>query len=175
LRRQWRAARETILAAVQQTPCASNYLAALEQQATVSQPADYYLWPRTPLGDIQGRTLQRVGASDFDVRVPYSRPALILKLLNTLRSQGRIPPDFSILDIACGDALILWQIKRRFPAACCFGVDCSKGQIDTHPFVEQAGVALYSVFIQHLFRRDGPGRFDVAMMNVAYPTSRTPG
>ena len=43
----------------------TNYLKSLEQLADSSDPADYYLWPRTPVNDLQGEILQRVGVTDW--------------------------------------------------------------------------------------------------------------
>jgi hypothetical protein len=146
----------------------TDYLASLERTAADSNLQGHYLWPRTPINDIQSKILQRVGASDYEVEVSYSRPALIIKLLRALIKKNLIPSDFSVLDIACGDAIILWQIKRAFPDSYCFGVDCNKGKISTHDMVQQDGVVLYNAFIQHLFQHDVDEPFDVVLMLNTY-------
>ncbi len=147
----------------------SKYLENLEQVSSKFDAADYYLWPRTPIGDsIQDRIVQRVGASDYEVTDKRSRPGRIIPYLDTLIKYNLIESGFSLLDIACGDAVILWQIKKRFPEAQCFGIDCNKGRFDTHQKVQQEGVRLFNVFIQHLFMTYPEIPFDVVMMLNTY-------
>jgi len=73
-----------------------------------------------------------------------------------------------VLDICCGDAIVLWQIKRAFPQAICYGVDLNKGRFDTHVKVQRDVVQLYRVFIQHLFRTHPDTPFDLTLMLNTY-------
>ena len=146
----------------------SEYLESLERESRDSDLQQYYLWPRTPINDIQSRIIQRVGVSDYRVDAPRSRPARIIEEIQTLREHNLIGPGFSVLDVACGDGIVLWQIRKIFADACCFGVDCNKGRIDTHEMIQRDGIRLYSVFIQHLFRKHAERPFDVVLMLNTY-------
>jgi hypothetical protein len=147
----------------------SKYLEDLEHICSKEDVAEYYLWPRTPIGDgIQDKIIQRVGVSDYEVTHKRSRSGRIISYLNTLIQHHLLEPGFSLLDIACGDAVILWQIKKAFPEAHCFGIDCKKGKFSTHSKVQQEGVQLFNVFIQHLFMTCPEIPFDVVMMLNTY-------
>ena len=146
-----------------------EYLRNLESLAAQSRLEDLYLWPRTPLGhDHQEKIADRVGVSDYDVDTPSSRPAMIIRQIRTLIRHGLIRADFSLPDIACGDAIVLWQIKKAFPRARCYGVDCNKGKFGTHDMVQREGVELFNGFIQHLFASDPSVPFDMALMLNTY-------
>lgn len=145
-----------------------EYLSRLERLCSEPSCEEYYLWPRTPLEDIQQKILERVGVTDYEVARSRSRPARIIRQLAALRKRGLIPADFSVLDVACGDGIVLLQIKRAFPAALCYGVDCNKGEIGTHAWVEREGIRLFRVFIQHLFQSRPERPFDVALMLNTY-------
>ena len=146
-----------------------EYLLRLEESAKDLKFSDFYLWPRTPIGDeIQEKIVQRIGVSDYELRNTTSRPVRIIRFMRTLIKQGLVPGDFSILDIACGDAIVLWQIKRAFPSASCYGLDCNKGKFPKHEMVQRDGVLLYRGFIQHLFRTQVEPPFDFAMMLNTY-------
>jgi hypothetical protein len=144
-------------------------LQALEARAAASDLADFYLWPRTPITDqIQDKIRERVGAADLELHHRRSRPRRILAHLNRLLQRGLLSPQFTVLDIACGDAAVLWQIKRAFPEAVCFGFDCHKGRFSLHERVQQDGVQLFRGFLQHLFERNISPPFDVVLMLNTY-------
>jgi hypothetical protein len=146
-----------------------EYLKNLEEVSLKSDPALYYLWPRTPIGnDHQDKILQRVGISDYEVHNRHSRSSKIIRQIEILIKTRLIKEDFSILDIACGDAIILWQIKKMFPKANCYGIDCNKGKFSTHSVVQSDGVQLFNVFIQHLFASPLEIPFDLALMLNTY-------
>ena len=144
------------------------WFAALEKQFAAADAEGAYLWPRTPIHDIQSKIKQRVGAGDREVDAPRSRPALILRQIAALQGAGLLPAAFSVLDIACGDALVLLQIKKAHPAAACFGADFHAGGIDTHAEVSAAGVGLHRALIQHLFRAPVAPPFDLVLMLNTY-------
>jgi len=146
-----------------------SYLRSLERMCKKFNPEDFYLWPRTPISDeIQLKIRERVGVSDYEVNNPHSRPYRIIFLIRKLQKYSLISGSFSVLDIACGDAIILWHIKNAFPESECYGVDSNKGKFPTHKMVQEAGVRLYNVFIQHLFRSKPPAMFDIVLMLNTY-------
>ena len=146
-----------------------QYLEGLEELAASGSLEDFILWPRTPIDDgIQAKIEQRVGVSDYQLDAPISRPALIIGFLKKLIQAGALPNSFSVLDIACGDGIVLWQIQKSFPNAACYGIDCNKGNFPAHAMVERGGVRLYKAYIQHLFRNDVRHPFDVVLMLNTY-------
>lgn len=146
-----------------------EYLRNLDVLAAQSRKEDLYLWPRTPMGhDHQDEIVERVGVSDYDVTNRRSRPAQIIRQIRTLIRHGLLREDFSLLDITCGDAIVVWQIKKAFPLAQCHGVDCNKDKFGPHNMVQLDGVGLFSGFIQHLFASDPPAPFDLALMLNTY-------
>jgi hypothetical protein len=152
---------------------ATQYLSDLEEEGAQSQYENLYLWPRTPLGpDLQTVITRRVGASDLDVNDPRSRSALIIGKLRALVAdpESGIDQRFRLLDIACGDAVVLWQIKRTFPQAICYGLDCNKGLFEPHAQAMEEGVLLYKAYLQHLFARPPADsrKFDVTLMLNTY-------
>lgn len=144
------------------------HLDQLQRQAHASDLSTLYLWPNTPIGDaIQERIREGVGVTDHQVKDRCARPARILRWVQRLVDNDLIPPAFSVLDIACGDAVILWHIKQHFPQAACYGLDCHKDEFPSHRVVQQVGVQLYRGFIQHLFAAACP-RFDLVLMLNTY-------
>lgn len=146
-----------------------QYLGRLEELANAENVADLYLWPRTPINDgIQNKIQQRVGATDYEILDSISRPATIIRFLRRLFAEGLIGSHFSVLDIACGDGIVLWQIRKSFLQAVCSGVDCNKGNFPAHSRVQSDGVRLYKGYIQHLFQADPDTPFDVVLMLNTY-------
>lgn len=161
--------------AVPATDWAGQYLSDLEQEGVGSPLEGLYLWPRTPVAegaDLQAVIKKRVGASDYEVDDPRSRSAMIIVKLRSLVADpdSGLGEDFRVLDIACGDAVVLWQIQRVFPDASCYGVDCNKGVFEPHAQVMKDGVLLYKAYLQHLFPRlpAGDRKFDVTLMLNTY-------
>jgi hypothetical protein len=145
-----------------------EYLKNLERVSAECHFEDLYLWPRTPLGyDHQDKIVQRVGVSDYDLE-GHSRPALIIQQIKVLIKHDLIARDFTILDIACGDGIVLWQIKKAFPKAQCYGIDCNKDKFGTHSMVQRDGVEIFNAFIQPLFTIHPEVPFDLAIMLNTY-------
>jgi len=146
-----------------------EYLTLLEKQDAGSDPDGGVLWPRTPIGgDHQEKILQRVGVTDRDIHDRGARPSMIIRQLEALRSAALLGQEFSVLDIACGDALVLWQIKRAYPQALCCGVDCYVDRFDTHAMVKRDGVRLFQAFLQSVVYQDVAVPFDVVLMLNSY-------
>ncbi|HMY54783.1 MAG TPA: class I SAM-dependent methyltransferase [Candidatus Obscuribacter sp.] len=146
-----------------------EFLTEVETAGDGCDLIDLYLWPRTPIGnEIQEKIKQRVGVNDYALSSRHSRPSQIIRFLRRLLKHGSIQPTASILDVACGDAIVLWQLKKAFPLSECYGVDCNKGQFESHKLVQQEGTKLYRGFIQHLFSRSLRAPFDIVLMLNTY-------
>lgn len=145
-----------------------TYLKYIEEQSAANGVSEHYLWPRTALGNLQAEAMFRVGVSDWREDDLRSRPAQIIKTLEQLLYNDLLDGDFTCLDICCGDAVVLWQIKRAFPKARCYGLDLNAGQIDTHKMVQEQGVKLFRATIQRLFADTPDVLFDVCMMLNTY-------
>lgn len=146
----------------------AGYLESVERLADGREPGDLYLWPRTPIDDLQGEIQRRIGFDDYQVGESRSRPALIIQQIELLIRDGLLANDFSIIDICCGDAVVLSQIKQAFPRAQVYGVDLLKGELETHERVQFGGVRLFKGFVQDLFRSDVETPFDLVMMLNTY-------
>jgi hypothetical protein len=147
-----------------------GYLAMLEADLDEAAAEKALLWPRTPLDarEYQQKITERVGVSDADAGDPRSRSYRLPNLIEELRRAGSIAEDFSLVDVACGDGLILIELKRRFPESRCFGIDLNAGVFPPHSTAEQLGVPIKRILIQDLFATPTPEQFDVVMMLNTY-------
>jgi hypothetical protein len=153
----------------------ASYFAEIEARGEGFEYEALYLWPRTPIGptDLQEVIARRMGgASDYDVSNPRSRSALIIDKLQELLADpaSGLTDGFRLLDIACGDAVVLWEVKKAFPHAECHGLDCNKGLFATHEGAMQQGVLLHKGYLQHLFVQAPANghRFDATVMLNTY-------
>ena len=146
------------------------HLAELEVRASSASDEEKVLWPRTPIddGEMQRIIGLRVGASDLQAHDSRSRPHRVARIVRALSRAGAIPSAPTVLDIACGDALVLLEVQRRLPAAACFGVDLHLGAFKPHQEAQQAGAILRRVLIQDLFDARPPEKLDVAVMLNTY-------
>lgn len=141
-----------------------QFLTYLEQEARKENVKDAYLWPRTPMSNIQAEIWARTGASDWnDFR---GRATDIIVTLQALIENNLLRRDFTYLDICTGDALVPWRVQRLFPFSRCFGVDLVEQE--THELVTRHGVRLFRIPIQTLFRKHDVERFDVVSMLNTY-------
>src|SRR4051812_43406666 len=81
------------------------YLRELEDRASDREAGDVVLWPRTPIEPekMQEIISGRVGAADDQTLHPRSRSNRIAAIAGGLADLGAIPPDATVMDIACGD------------------------------------------------------------------------
>ncbi len=122
-----------------------------------------YLWPRTPVGNLQAEIWRRCGASDLNMDDPCCRPRMIVDELKGMQTNGLLPQPFSVLDLCCGDGLVLVQIGRAFLDANCFGVDVL--HYPTHYTAQVRGqVTVYRVALQQVIASQPPCILDVAIM-----------
>jgi hypothetical protein len=147
-----------------------DYLAGLQQPIEPGSTDDVVLWPRTPieLQTIQSRIAQRVGASDRRPRHPLSRSFRVARIVHDLIAGGAVARRPIVLDIACGDAIVLTNVQRRNASALCHGVDLHVDAFPSHAAARAAGVRLWRVLIQDLFAAPPPRQIDVAVMLNTY-------
>ena len=148
-----------------------NYLSELEEIAKNSDLKNMYLWPRTPdTKTHQDKIIERVGVSDWEDKNPLSRPYKVIKELSKLLENNKLQNNFSIVDITCGDAIVLSRVKNAFPNAYAYGVDCFKDKFETHQACYKQGIKIYNGYIQDMFNINLPEyvRFDVAVMFNSY-------
>ena len=122
----------------------------------------YYRWPRTPVGNIQAEIWRRCGASDWNMKHPNCRTGAILRTLQDMTENGLLPRPFSVLDLCCGDGVILHHIARQFIPALCFGADLLR--YPAHRDAERAGVAFYHAPLQEIVDSEPPQLVDVCIM-----------
>ena len=119
------------------------------------------LWPDTPAHDIQAAITRRVGASDLVLDDVRCRSRTIIHALRNLLSRGVLAGQPVILDVCCGDGIILWQLKRAMPHAYCYGIDIRR--YDWHDIVKRAGVHIWPVPLQRLVQSAPPTRLDITL------------
>lgn len=140
-----------------------QYLARLAEKRRGNECADVYLWPRTPIANIQAEIWSRCGHTD------YTKLGRVGPILNTLRElilNKLLRDDFTYLDICTGDALIPWQVKREFPYSTCYGIDILLR--DAQRLAITQGVQLYQVALQDLLTDNDVELFDVVSMLNTY-------
>lgn len=145
------------------------FLAKIENVGHREKFDSLYLWPRTPMTPHhQDKILERVGATDYDINNPRSRSHSIVTQLQKFIAQGKLDEDFNIVDLCCGDAIVLGMVKSSFPQAFCAGVDCLKGKFETHKMVIDNGVDLYYGFLQNFLDYSPDKKIDVLLMLNTY-------
>lgn len=145
----------------------NEWLQGLENEYRDTPLNDVVLWKGSVRHDMQSTIAQMQGATDLESS-ELSRPNMIVPRLGYMVSEKLLPHDFSVIDIACGDGLILQAIKKSFPQSRCYGIDINKGNVDEHRMVQAMGVELYRIPIQGLFDRVPEEMFDISMMLNTY-------
>ena len=146
----------------------NRYFMKLAADSAFLSKPDYYLWPRTPTANLQAEIWQRVGVSDHMMYDCRSRPSKIIRMLHQLIDNKLLREDFNLLDICCGDAVILTHIQRSFPDAHCYGIDLNAWEYADHSDAFEEGVELYAIPMQILFQRPAPVQLDVCVMLNTY-------
>jgi len=137
-----------------------EWLEQLERESRGVSVGEVELWPETPYYGLQTRIQEAQGASDTEVSNPRSRPYQIVAALRERVLGGYIPNNFTLLDICCGDGLILRAIHEEFPDAICMGVDMNVGSI----FNYDRDIRVYRIPLQSLVGSVPETRLDVTMM-----------
>ncbi len=144
-----------------------QYLEKIENMSKNVNMEDMYLWPNTPIGESdQSIICERCGASDYDYKNKNSRSYKIIKSLKLLIHNGF--NGGGVIDITCGDAIIISEIKKAFPFLDVYGIDCAKEHFIYGKKILTSGVKLYKGYIQHLFASTPKQKFDVAIMLNSY-------
>ena len=130
-------------------------------------PKDYLLWPNTPITtkEIQEKIKQRYGIED-SIMFQNSRPSIIIKEINNLINENKLDNNFEILDICCGDGLILSEINNKFEDSSCYGFDINKGKFESHHYIKK--VKFFYGFIQELFNFNFEKKIDITIMLNTY-------
>ena len=141
----------------------AEYLERLAQKTAERETEDAYLWPRTPIANIQAEIWSRCGHTD------YTKLGRVGPILNTLRElivNKLLRDEFTYLDMCTGDALIPWQVKREFPFATCYAIDIVPR--NARRLATTQGVQLYQVALQDLLIDHDVEPFDVVSMLNTY-------
>jgi len=140
----------------------SEWLMALEEREADALQS-YYRWPKTPVGNIQAEIWRRVGASDWNLKHPDCRARNILNTLQDLWANSLLPQPFTVLDLCCGDGVVLTQIGREFLEARCYGADLLR--YPEHRIGEtRGGCAFYRAPLQEIVASKPPHAIDVCIM-----------
>ena len=145
-----------------------NFLSNLENESMKEDLESFYLWPETPINHLQTEIKSKQGYSDYEVDKTNSRPSIIINKITRMIEDKKIPDNFSILDICCGDGIVLQQIKKSFPKAKVFGTDILKDKIPEHKDIQEDGVELYLILLQKLVESKPDFKFDIVMMLNTY-------
>ena len=140
----------------------NRWLAGLQLADDDDGYLDHYRWPRTPVGNLQAEIWRRVGASDWNVLHPDCRAWNIMDTLNQLVTNKLLHKRFTVLDICCGDGVVLDQLTNLHASPRCFGVDLL--HYPQHEDAYRNGVAFYRVPLQRLVESEPPGVIDVGIM-----------
>ncbi len=135
------------------------FLKYLESKANSDE--EKILWPDTPVekdNDLQEQIFNSCGVRDVDAFNKKSRTYKISKaILQICEKEGG--ESISIIDICCGDGLVLLGLKKRFPLLKAYGLDLNKGVFSSHKECEENGVEIYKGYIQDLFNSENANRF----------------
>ena len=136
-----------------------EWLAGLEEH----REGTAYLWPKTPVANIQAEIWRRTGASDLNMSNPNCRATNIVHTLHELTANYLLPRPFTVLDLCCGDGLVLAQIGRTFLQAQCYGADLQR--YPEHRIGEtRGGCAFYRAPLQGVVGSKPPAVIDVCLM-----------
>lgn len=151
-----------------------RYLDKLEKMGDIRNVDDYYLWPRTEIqdGTMQNKIERICGAKDSESQNPSSRSYEVIAAISELIGQKELRKDFNLLDITCGDGVVLLKLKERFPDMSAYGIDCLKDVFVTHSLCYEGGVKIYRGFLQDIFNKanidDEVPIFDCVIMLNTY-------
>lgn len=151
---------------------AEKYLKAIQESGKSSKLEDLYLWPGTPETDtLQNQIKNSVGARDDDVNNPKSRTYKIHKEMKHLLTNkgGHI----RVVDICCGDGIVLLELKKSIPEIEGYGIDCNIDKFSTHEACRNAGIHLIKGYLQHVMNPDiarqiGDEKFEFVLMLNTY-------
>lgn len=144
-----------------------NKLKEIESICYGLDPKDYLLWPNTPIAtkDIQEKIKQRFGVED-SINHENSRPSIIIKNIKKLLNENKLDNNFEIIDICCGDGIILSEVNNQFNNSKCYGFDINKNKFESHFYLKN--VTFFYGFIQELINFDFEKKFEITMMLNTY-------
>lgn len=149
-----------------------KYLESIRESGKNSKLEDLYLWHGTPKTDtLQDQIKNSVGARDDDINNPKSRTYRIQREIKQLlvNMGGQI----RIVDICCGDSIVLLELKKSIPEIDGYGIDCNIDKFSTHDTCREAGIHLIKGYLQHVMNPDiarqlGDEKFEFVLMLNTY-------
>lgn len=149
-----------------------KYLETIGESGKSSKLEDLYLWHGTPKTDtLQNQIKNSVGARDDDVNNPKSRTYKIHKeMKHLLANAGGYT---RVVDICCGDGIVLLELKKLIPVMDGYGIDCNIDKFSTHDTCRNVGIHLIKGYLQHVMNPDiakqiGDERFEFVLMLNTY-------
>lgn len=129
------------------------------------------LWKDTP-HDIQENIKKKQGAYDFEVRNSNCRTTIIKKYIRKLIADKKIEKNFTLVDLFCGDAIIITLLKKAFKTADITGIDIK--EFNEHDTAIEIGVKIRYKYVQKYIknRRD---QIDIILMLNTYRNFNTSG
>jgi len=129
-------------------------------------------WTDTKLSDIQSNIKHRQGVRDFQTSYSHCRTTIIRDYIEKLISQGKIKPSFTLIDLFCGDAIIIRLLKEHFKRATVIGVDIN--EIRGHEGAIGAGVEIKYQYV-HDYIKDRKEPVDIVLMMNTYRNIKASG
>jgi hypothetical protein len=123
------------------------------------------LWKDTDISSIQQFIKKKQGAADNEIRKKNCRTRIIRTYLKSLVDKEKITCNFRLVDLFCGDAIIITYLKKYFKTAEIIGVDINR--FDTHEEAKKSGVEIKYKYVQKYIktRRE---KIDVLLMLNTY-------
>lgn len=129
-------------------------------------------WTDTKLSDIQSNIKYRQGVCDYQIYSRRCRTTIILEYIEKLISEGKINHYFTLIDLFCGDAIIIRLLKEHFDRAVIIGVDINK--IDGHQEAIEYGVEIKYQYV-HDYIKDRKEPVDIVLMMNTYRNIKASG
>lgn len=129
-------------------------------------------WIDTEIESIQDFIRKKQGAEDYEIERENCRTRIILEYLEKLIQQEEIPPDFRLVDLFCGDAIIITLLKNYFKESQIIGVDIN--EFNSHEAAINAGVEIKYKHVQR-YIKNRRGALDVLLMLNTYRNLRSSG
>lgn len=127
-------------------------------------------WTDTPLNDIQSNIKRKQGAYDYEVYNKNCRTTIIRDYIKELIFEGKIEKNFTLVDLFCGDAIIIRLLKQRFKLADITGVDIHK--FKEHEAAIDVGVKFKYEYVQE-YIKDCRDKIDIVLMMNTYRNFKT--
>lgn len=137
----------------------------LKFKAILEKDTQNILWPNTPIGGTHQKIIfRRTWSRDDTLWNPFCRTRKILGIIEE-RNSG-LP--VSIMDVGCGDSIVLTTIKKHHNNFTTIGFDANVDKFSSYRNAVEAGVELYNGYIQNAIKFKFSKKIDYAMMLNSY-------